>query len=98
MGHAGGAPAVAVRGGPAADPAVAGAARTVRRLRHAADAVPYLAAGRPILTPEATDTAELLEHGETAWLVPRDRPDAAALALDRLLADPALGRDWRLTR
>lgn len=50
----------------------------------------YLAAGRPILAPEAPDTAELLTHGETAWLVPPDRPDTAAEALDRLLGDAAL--------
>ena len=30
----------------------------------------YLAAGRPILAPAAPDTAELLEHGANAWLVP----------------------------
>jgi glycosyltransferase involved in cell wall biosynthesis len=50
----------------------------------------YLAAGRPILAPEAPDTAELLTHGETAWLVPPDSPDIAAEALDRLLGDRAL--------
>jgi glycosyltransferase involved in cell wall biosynthesis len=50
----------------------------------------YLAAGRPILAPDAPDTAELLAHGETAWLVPPDRPDAAAQALDVLLGDRAI--------
>ena len=50
----------------------------------------YLAAGRPILAPQAPDTAELLEHGETAWLVPAGEPDAAAAGLDRLLGDSAL--------
>ena len=50
----------------------------------------YLNAGRPILAPEAPDTAELLEHGETAWLVPPDRPQAAAAGLDRLLGDATL--------
>jgi glycosyltransferase involved in cell wall biosynthesis len=50
----------------------------------------YLAAGRPILAPEAPDTAELLEHGDTAWLVPPDRPQAAAAGLDRVLGDAAL--------
>jgi len=50
----------------------------------------YLAAGRPILAPIAPDTAELLEHGANAWLVPPDHPEAAAAALDRLLGDPAL--------
>jgi len=50
----------------------------------------YLAAGRPILAPAAPDTAELLRHGENAWLVPPDVPAAAAAALDRLTGDPAL--------
>jgi glycosyltransferase involved in cell wall biosynthesis len=51
---------------------------------------PYLAAGRPILAPVSPDTAELLHDGETALLVPPDRPEAAAEALDRLLSEPAL--------
>ena len=50
----------------------------------------YLAAGRPILAPTAPDTAELLEHGSNAWLVPPDNSDAAAEGLDRLLRDNAL--------
>jgi glycosyltransferase involved in cell wall biosynthesis len=49
-----------------------------------------LAAGRPILAPIAPDTAELLSDGETALLVPPDRPQAAAAALDRLLGEPGL--------
>jgi glycosyltransferase involved in cell wall biosynthesis len=44
----------------------------------------YLAAGRPILAPDAPDTAELLTDGETALLVPPGDPVAAAAALDRL--------------
>ncbi|MBV9883941.1 MAG: glycosyltransferase [Sphingomonadaceae bacterium] len=51
----------------------------------------YLAAGRPILAPEAPDTAELLTDGVNALLVPPGRPEAAAAALDRLLGDAALG-------
>jgi glycosyltransferase involved in cell wall biosynthesis len=50
----------------------------------------YLAAGRPILAPATPDTAELLEDGVNALLVPPDRPEAAAAALDRILGDPAL--------
>ena len=50
----------------------------------------YLAAGRPILAPAAPDTAELLEHGGNAWLVPPDDPAAAAEGLDRLLGDAGL--------
>ena len=50
----------------------------------------YLAAGRPILAPDSPDTAELLKHEETAFLVPPGRPEAAAAALARLLGEPAL--------
>lgn len=50
----------------------------------------YLAAGRPILAPALPDTAELLHDAETAMLVRPDDPAAAALALDMLLAEPAL--------
>ncbi len=50
----------------------------------------YLAAGRPILAPALPDTAELLADGDTALLVPPDRPEAAAAALDRLLREPGL--------
>lgn len=50
----------------------------------------YLAAGRPILAPDNPDTAELLDHGENAWLVEPDRAELAIAALDRLLADAAL--------
>lgn len=47
----------------------------------------YLAAGRPILAPRSPDTAGLLEHGANAWLVTPDRPEEAAEAVARLLAD-----------
>jgi len=50
----------------------------------------YLAAGKPILAPEAPDTAELLEHGTNAWLVPAGDSHAAAEGLARLLGDTAL--------
>jgi glycosyltransferase involved in cell wall biosynthesis len=50
----------------------------------------YLAAGRPILAPAAPDTAELLKHEDTAFLVAPDEPAAAAAGLDRLLGEPAL--------
>jgi glycosyltransferase involved in cell wall biosynthesis len=49
----------------------------------------YLAAGRPILAPQAPDTAELLTDGETALLVPPGDAPAAAAALDQL-REPAL--------
>jgi glycosyltransferase involved in cell wall biosynthesis len=50
----------------------------------------YLAAGRPILAPVAPDTAELLRDGDNALLVPPGAPEAAAAALDRIVADPRL--------
>jgi len=50
----------------------------------------YLAAGRPILAPAAPDTAELLEHGTNAWLVPPDGLEAAAEGLDLLFGDGAV--------
>lgn len=50
----------------------------------------YLAAGRPILAPDAPDTRELLTHEQTAFLVAPDQPDLAAAALDRLLGDSGL--------
>jgi glycosyltransferase involved in cell wall biosynthesis len=49
----------------------------------------YLAAGRPILAPDAPDTAELLSDDVNALLVPPGNAGAAAAALD-LLRDPAL--------
>jgi glycosyltransferase involved in cell wall biosynthesis len=50
----------------------------------------YLAAGRPIVAPIAPDTAELLVDEQSALLVPPDRPELAAAALDRLAREPAL--------
>jgi glycosyltransferase involved in cell wall biosynthesis len=52
----------------------------------------YLASGRPILAPEAPDTAELLRDGDNALLVPPGEPEAAASALDRLLGEPELAQ------
>ena len=50
----------------------------------------YLAAGRPILAPDAPDTGELLAHEQTALLVEPNRAEQAAAALDRLLGDRSL--------
>ena len=50
----------------------------------------YLAAGRPIFAPEAPDTAELLTHGENAWLVAPDNLTAASKALTVLAEDSEL--------
>lgn len=51
---------------------------------------PYLAAGRPIVAPNAADTKELLVHGQNAILVQPDDAAQNALALKELLADEAL--------
>jgi glycosyltransferase involved in cell wall biosynthesis len=50
----------------------------------------YFAAGRPILAPEASDTAGFLRQRENALLVQPDDPEAAAAALDELLTDAVL--------
>lgn len=50
----------------------------------------YLAAGRLILAPRSPDTADLLRHGENAWLIEPEVPALAAEALDLLLGDAAL--------
>jgi glycosyltransferase involved in cell wall biosynthesis len=50
----------------------------------------YFAAGRPILAPDARDTAGFLRQRENALLVPPDDPQAAVAALDELLGDRAL--------
>jgi glycosyltransferase involved in cell wall biosynthesis len=50
----------------------------------------YFAAGRPILAPAAPDTAELLTDGGNALLVPAGDAAAAAAALRRIVAEPAL--------
>jgi glycosyltransferase involved in cell wall biosynthesis len=50
----------------------------------------YFAAGRPILAPDARDTAGFLHQGENALLVPPDDPRMAVVALDELLGNRAL--------
>jgi len=50
----------------------------------------YLAAGRPIFAPESPDTAELLQHKESAYLVPADELDAISAGLTELCGDEAL--------
>ena len=74
-----------------ADPALAGTARAVTATACCRSSCSLISppAGRSS-RPPSPDTAELLTHGENAWLVPPDRPDAAAAALDRLLGEPGL--------
>jgi glycosyltransferase involved in cell wall biosynthesis len=50
----------------------------------------YLAAGRPIFAPQAPDTAELLTHGKSAYLVSPDDLEAASQGLLELSASPEL--------
>ncbi len=52
----------------------------------------YLAAGRPIVAPDLPDLREVLQHGVNALLVPTGDPEAAASAVGRLLAEPALAQ------
>ena len=49
-----------------------------------------LVAGRPVVSTDVGAIPEILEHEHHALLVPPDRPDAMAGAVQRLLADPAL--------
>lgn len=48
-----------------------------------------MAAGRPAVATAVGGTPEVLEHGETGWLVPAGAPAALADALAEALGDPA---------
>lgn len=50
-----------------------------------------MAAERPIVASDLPSLAEVLRHGETAWMVPADDPAALAEGLDHVLGDEALG-------
>lgn len=50
----------------------------------------YLASGRAIVAPRSPDTAEVLTHGENAWLVESDRLDTLVAQIERLRSDPTL--------
>lgn len=47
-------------------------------------------ANRPVVAANAAGPVELIQHGTTGLLVPRDDPQALANALATILADPAL--------
>lgn len=49
-----------------------------------------MAAGKPVVTSAIPGTDELILDGETGLLVPPGNPDALALALRRVLAEPLL--------
>jgi glycosyltransferase involved in cell wall biosynthesis len=52
----------------------------------------YLAAGRPIVAPDLPDLGEVLQHEVNALLVPADDAAAAARAIRRIAAEPALAQ------
>jgi glycosyltransferase involved in cell wall biosynthesis len=52
----------------------------------------YMASGTPIVASRLAQLSEILTDEETALLVPPEDPIALASALERLMADPNLGR------
>lgn len=54
--------------------------------------VEAMACGCPVIASDAASLPEIVAEGETGLLVPPNRPEAIAAALDRLAGDPAL---WR---
>jgi glycosyltransferase involved in cell wall biosynthesis len=52
----------------------------------------YMAAGKAIVAPDLPNLARILTDGQDARLVPPDRPDALAAALEELLGDEPLRR------
>lgn len=46
-------------------------------------------AGKPVVATDVGGNKELIVHGETGLLVPKEQPAALARALDELLSDPA---------
>lgn len=56
----------------------------------------YMAAGRPVVATRVGAVPELIEDGVHGLLVPPDDPAALALAIKRLVEEPALGQ--RLAR
>lgn len=49
-----------------------------------------MSAGRAVVAARSGGLEEVVQHGKTGLLVPPGRPDILALALTRLLSDPAL--------
>jgi glycosyltransferase involved in cell wall biosynthesis len=48
------------------------------------------AAGRPVVVSDAGGLPEVTVDGETGFVVPRENPQSAALAIEKLVLDPAL--------
>lgn len=51
----------------------------------------YMAHGKPVVTSDLPVLREVLSDGETALMCDPDRPETFVAALQRLIADPALG-------
>lgn len=47
-----------------------------------------MACGLPVVGTEVNGIADLVEHGTTGYLVPPERPESLAAALQRLITDP----------
>lgn len=52
----------------------------------------YMAIGLPIIAPDTPNIREILRDGETALLIPLDRPDELARAIEKLAHDAGLRR------
>ena len=46
-------------------------------------------AGRPVIASRGGGVGEIVTDGETGWLVPPDQPEALAVAINRVIDDPA---------
>lgn len=53
----------------------------------------YMAHGKPIVTSDLPVLREVLTDGETALMCDPDRPETFVAALEKLIADPALGKE-----
>jgi glycosyltransferase involved in cell wall biosynthesis len=51
----------------------------------------YMASGTPIIAADYASLREVLKDGRNAILIEPDKPELLALAIGRLLSDPALG-------
>lgn len=83
--------------GALADPLPLLAAADVVILPSRAEGLPRVAleaaaVGRPVVAAAVGGLPEAVRHGETGWLVPPEDAGALCAALERLLADPDLGR------
>lgn len=54
-------------------------------------AVEAMACECPVIVSDAEGFLEIVRHSETGWIVPRENPEAAALAIEKLMNHPTLG-------